>query len=189
LEKILIKRRSKMTKNNLENNTAKPETEVVINRVFDAPRALVWKAWIDCEHVKNWWGPKGFVAPFCKIDLQVGGKYLNSMRGLEGMGKWSGKEIWSTGTYREIVPLERIVSTDSFADEKGNVVPATYYDMDANFPLELMVTVTFKEYDDKTELTLHHVGFPSTSDRDNAKQGWMESLDKLAEVLAELKKA
>jgi uncharacterized protein YndB with AHSA1/START domain len=111
------------------------------------------------------------------------------MRGLEGMGKWSGKEIWSTGTFREMVPLQRIVSTDSFADEKGNVVPATYYGMEANFPLELKVTVTFKDHEGKTELTLRQTGFPSALDRDNTKQGWMESLDKLAEVLAELKKA
>ena len=85
--------------------------------------------------------------------------------------------------------MERIVSTDSFADEKGNIVPATYYGMNASFPLELLVTVTFKDNEVKTELTLRHVGFPSISDRDNAKQGWTESLDKLTEVIAELKKA
>jgi uncharacterized protein YndB with AHSA1/START domain len=178
-----------MTKNNLANSSNEPkELEIIITRVFDAPRAIVWKIWTDCAFVKKWWGPKGFIAPFCKIDLRVGGKYLYSMQGLEGMGIWSGKEIWSTGTYREIVPLERIVSTDSFADEKGNLVPAKHYGMNTNFPMQLRFTVTFKDHEDKTELALRHVGFPSVLDRDNAKQGWIESLDKLADFLTELKK-
>ena len=72
---------------------------VVITRVFDAPRELVWRAWTECERLMRWWGPKGFTTPFCKIDLRAGGVYRNSMRSPEG------KDYWSTGTYREIVPL------------------------------------------------------------------------------------
>ena len=53
-----------------------------------------------------------------------------------------GEEFWSTGVYREIVPMERIVCTDSFADEKGNIVPASYYGMQGDWPLECLVTVT-----------------------------------------------
>src|SRR5207249_10001297 len=69
---------------------------------------------LDPERAKRWWGPEGFTAPFIKIDLRVGGKYLFCMRSPDG------KDYWSTGVYREIVPLQRIVSTDSFADEKGD---------------------------------------------------------------------
>lgn len=61
---------------------------------------------------------------------------------------------WSTGVYREIVPRDRIVATDFFADEKGNVVPASYYGMSGEWTLEIFVTVTFKGQDDKTKLTL-----------------------------------
>ena len=150
---------------------------LTITRIFDAPRELVWKAWTDPEQVKRWWGPRGFTAPFCEIDLQVGGTYLYCMRSPEG------RDYWGTGVYREIVPLERIVSTDSFADEKGNVVSATYYDMSPDYPLELLVTVTFEEHEGKTKLTLKHVGFPSGEERDNARDGWSTSLDKLAESL------
>ncbi|MCL7413087.1 MAG: SRPBCC domain-containing protein [ANME-2 cluster archaeon] len=100
---------------NLAKNTE--ERELVITGIFDAPCEKVWKAWTDPESVKPWWGPKGFTSPVCKIDLRVGGKYLFSMRSPEG------DDFWSTGVYREIVPLERIVATDSFADENGNVVP------------------------------------------------------------------
>lgn len=165
-----IKARSSIAKNT-------KEREIVITRIFDAPRELVWKAWTDPERVKRWWGPKGFTAPVCKIDLRVGGKYLYCMRSPEG------KDYWSTGVYREIVPLERIVSTDSFADEKGNVVPASYYGMSGEWPLELLVTVTFEEHEGRTRLTLRHVGFPAGENSKLAQQGWNESFDKLAESL------
>jgi uncharacterized protein YndB with AHSA1/START domain len=158
--------------------TTSTERELVIERVFDAPRELVWKAWTEPEHFMRWWGPKGFTTPFCEIDLRVGGKYLNCMRSPEG------KDYWSTGVYREIVPLERIVCTDSFADEHGNVVPASHYGMAGDFPLEMLVTVTLEEHEGKTKLTLHHVGIPAGAHREGASQGWSESLDKLAEYLA-----
>jgi uncharacterized protein YndB with AHSA1/START domain len=150
---------------------------ITITRVFDAPRDLVWKAWTDPEHLKRWWGPKNFTAPVSKIDLRVGGKYLSCMRGPDG------KDYWSTGVYREIVPLERIVVTDSFADEKGNVVPASYYGMAGDFPLELLVKVTFEELGDKTKMVLRHEGIPSGMMRELTETGWSESFDKLAESI------
>lgn len=106
--------------------------ELVITRVFDAPRELVWKAWTEPEHMMRWWGPKDFTCSHCEIDLSVGGKYLNCMRGPAGTD--FDRDYWSTGIYREIVQLKRIVYTDSFADENGNVVPATHYGMSADFP-------------------------------------------------------
>lgn len=151
--------------------------EVVIERVFDAPRELVWKAWTEPERLMRWWGPKDYTAPAAKIDLRVGGKYLYCMRSPEG------QDYWSTGTFREIVPLERIVATDTFADEKGNVVPATHYGMSADFPLELLVTVTFEDLDGKTKLTLRHAGIPAGEMREMTTASWNESLDKLAESL------
>lgn len=156
-----------------------PEEQVVaITRVFDAPRELVWNAWTECERLMRWWGPKGFTTPSCKIDLRAGGAYRNCMRSPEG------KNYCSTGIYRDIVPLKRIVCTDSFADEEGNVVPATHYGMSADFPLEMLVTVTIEEIEGKTKLTLTHIGLPSGEDYDNCRAGWNESFDKLAEVLA-----
>lgn len=109
----------------------KNKKESAITRVFDAPREKAWKAWTDPEGVKKRWGPKNFTAPHISIDLRVGGAYLYCMRSPDG------KDYWSTGVYREIVPLERLVLTDSFADEKGNVVPASHYGMPGDWPLEL----------------------------------------------------
>ena len=162
--------------------TAPADDELVITRVFDAPRELVWRAWTEPELVKRWWGPKYFTSPFAEIDLRVGGKYLFCMRGPDG------KDYWSTGTYREIAPPEKIVCTDSFADEKGNVVPASHYGFTADYPRELLVTVLLRERKEATEFTLHHVGFPSGSERVMAIDGWSTSLDKLAEVLTEIRR-
>lgn len=163
----------------------KEENELLITRIFDAPIELVWKMWTDPEHLKKWWGPRGFTTPFCKIDFRVGGKFLNCMKATqetEGPDVWK-KGIWSTGVYKEIVPLEKIVCTDSFADEKGNIVPASHYGMNKDHPLEMLVTVTFEEHEGKTKLTLRHAGIPLGADQEGAKQGWNESFDKLAETL------
>ena len=157
--------------------TTSTKQELVIERVFDAPRELVWRAWTEPEHMMRWWGPKGFTTPHCEIDFRVGGKMLNCMRSPEG------QDYWSTGVYREIVPLERIVCTDSFADEKGNVVPATHYGMTADVPLETISTLTFEELDGKTKLTLKHSIPASIAEQVGAREGWSEAFDKLAEVL------
>lgn len=153
------------------------KSELVITRIFDAPRELVWKAWTEPELVKRWWGPEFFTAPFVRIDLRVGGSYLSAMRSPDG------RDYWSTGIYREIIPPERIVCTDSFSDEQGNVVPASHYGMDGDWQMELLVTVTFEEQRGRTKFTLRHEGFPSGEQRDLAKDGWSTSLDKLEKVL------
>ncbi len=155
--------------------TIKDREELTITRVFDAPRDLVWKAWTDPGLIKRWWGPKYFTAPVSKIDLRVGGRYLNCMRGPDG------KDYWSTGVYREIVPGERLVMSDSFADEKGNVVPASHYGMAGDWPLEMLVTVTFEELDGRTKMALRHEGIPAGMIRELTGTGWSESFDKLVE--------
>ncbi len=152
-------------------------TEITITRIFDAPRELVWKAWTVPEVFMRWWGPKGFTAPVIRMDLREGGRYLWCMRSPEG------EDYWSTGMYREIVPPERIVATDSFADEKGNIVPASQYGMSGDWPMELLMTVTFEEPDGGTRLTVRSAGLPPGEPTEQAEAGWNESLDKLAEVL------
>ena len=163
-----------------KNSSIKEQTEqVLITRVFDAPRGVVFKAWTECEPLMRWWGPKNFTTPFCKIDLRPGGVLHYCMRSPEG------RDYCGKGVYREIIEPERIVCTDSFADAQGNAVPATYYGMSADFPLEMLVTVTLEEIEGKTKLTLQHaLGSVPATERDLCQQGWNESLDKLAGDLA-----
>ena len=152
------------------------ERVLIIKREFNAPLELVWKAWTDPEHFKNWWGPKGFTTPVSEMDFRVGGKYHYCMRSPEG------KDYWGTGIFSEIVPKKRLVYTDSFSDEKGNVVPATDYGMEG-FPLEMKVIVSFEEKNGKTLMTLKHEGLPGGEMKDMTSAGWNESFDKLAELL------
>jgi uncharacterized protein YndB with AHSA1/START domain len=151
--------------------------EIVLERVFDAPREVVWRAFTQPEHLMHWWGPKDFTSPVARIDLRVGGKYLNCMRSPDG------QDYWSTGVYREIVPPQRLVYTDSFADADGNPVPASHYGMGDDWPDEQLVTLTLEDIGGKTKLTMHHAGFPAGDHSDMAAQGWNESFDKLAASL------
>jgi uncharacterized protein YndB with AHSA1/START domain len=151
--------------------------ELVITRVFDAPRKLVFKAWTNPAYLIHWWAPNGCTTPFCKVDLRVGGKFHFCMRMPNGL------EIWGLGIYREIVEPERIVYVDTFADADGNVVPPAHYGMSAGYPSETAVTVTFSESDGKTILTLRHSVPQSFAEREGMQQGWSEMLDRLSEQL------
>jgi uncharacterized protein YndB with AHSA1/START domain len=153
---------------------------LTITRLFDAPRTLVWKAWTEPGYITRWWGPEGFTAPVIKIDFRVGGAYLFCMHSPEG------RDYWSTGVYREIIPWERIVATDNFADENGNIVPSVYYNIIGDQTPELQVTVTFIEQKGRTRLTLRHDGFLLGNMNDLAKAGWNQSRDKFAILLDEL---
>lgn len=155
------------------------EKELTLSRDFDEPREVVWKAWTDPDMFMQWWGPKGFSTPISKIDLREGAEYFNCMRAPDG------QDFCSKGVYREIVEHERLVMTDSFADKEGNTVSATYYGMGADFPREMLITVTFEEQDKGTNLIVKHSDIKELSEAElnDMQQGWSESLDKLAELL------
>ena len=165
--------------------------DLVIERVFNAPVEEVWKYWSDAELFKQWWGPKQFTCPAVEMDFRVGGKVLGCMRGApqEGMPV---QDFWSIGTYKEIIPLKKIVVTDSFADEKGNVVPSTHYGMEG-MPLEMLVTIEFEEIEgdpstgsaQATKMTLTHSNLGDIAEeiKKDMDQGWNESFDKIVDHL------
>ncbi len=158
--------------------TANQGNDLVITRIFDAPKELVWKAWTDPERIMKWWGPKMFTVPHCRIDLRVGGSYLLCMRDQDG------KNFWTTGVYEEIVPFDRLVHTDCFADENGNIIPASYYGMPGDdWPLAMKVILVFEDLKGKTKMTLRHIGLPGATMSEMTGTGWNESFDKLAESL------
>jgi uncharacterized protein YndB with AHSA1/START domain len=154
------------------------EPELVITRLFDAPRALVFESWSKPEHLMRWWGPKGFTTPHCTIDFRVGGAWHLCMRSPEG------RDYWCKGVYREIKAPELIVSTDFFADAAGNPVPPTDYGMSAEVPAEMLLTVRFAEQAGGTKLTLQQSLPLPLAESIGAVQGWSQSLDRLAALLA-----
>jgi len=146
------------------------ERELTITRVFDAQRALVFKAWTEARHLAQWWGPKGFTNPVCEIDARVGGAIRIHMRSPDGT-------IYPMqGEIREIVAPERLVFSNIAVDDAGNHI------------IEGLTTVTFAEDGGKTRLTLHTRGAAvverAVAYLQGMEHGWTQSLDKLAAQLA-----
>ena len=155
------------------------ETErMVVTRVFDAPRELVWKAWTDPNYVKQWWGPKGFTAPFCQMDFRVGGKFLYCMRSPDG------QEFWNAGEYLEIVPYEKIASRMYFADSKGNRVNPAQLGIEHEAIDESPDVILFEDIGNgQTRLTF--IGNETMQNAIDSGQleGTKQILDKLAAVV------
>jgi uncharacterized protein YndB with AHSA1/START domain len=149
-------------------------SELVIVREFNAPRELVFNAWKDERIMAKWKGPKSFITPHCSIDFRVGGKHLYCLHAPDG------KDYWGTGVYLEIIEPEKIVYKDDFADEKGNIVPASAYGFPDEWQEERIVTVTFEKLGNRTKMTLVHTGLPEGDMIGGAGIGWNESFDKLA---------
>jgi uncharacterized protein YndB with AHSA1/START domain len=143
------------------------DRELSITRLFDAPRALVFKAWTEPERAVRWWGPRGFTIAHCEMDTRPGGAYRICMRSPEGA------EHWQRGVCREIVAPERLVFTFAWEDAEGR--PGH----------ETMVTVTFAEDGGKTRLTLRQAVFETVTARDLHQGGWTSALECLAEYLAQ----
>ena len=94
---------------------SKADGELVITRIFDAPRELVFRAWTEPDRAVRWWGPQGFIVAHSEIDLQPGGAYRVCMRSPEGI------EHWQRGVCREFVEPERLVFTFAWEDAEGKV--------------------------------------------------------------------
>lgn len=141
------------------------DTTLVITRIFDAPLERVYRAWSDLEETSKWLGPGGWNGRMKSADMRPGGSYRIEMKHTDG------DEVCAVGTYREVVPRERLVYTWAWLDADGE--PG----------LETLVTVTFRAVGKKTEITLKHEGFAEKQARDNHESGWNGCLDKLAAYL------
>ncbi len=170
-----------------ENNSARgsSDREFVISRMFDAPRALVFKAWTDPNQMARWWGPRTFMNPVCEMDVRPGGAYRIVMRSPEGVN------YPIKGVYREIVVPERIVMTmdcSEHPDAWHDLVNPNRRKEERDPAGEMLSMVTFEEIDGKTKLTVR-TRFNSAAIRDamlkmGMTEGWSQSLDRLAEELA-----
>ncbi|HSB53131.1 MAG TPA: SRPBCC family protein, partial [Gemmatimonadales bacterium] len=114
--------------------------EIVVTRVFEAPRELVWRAWVEQRHVARWWGPNGFTTTTHEMDVKPGGLWRFIMHGPDGT------DYDNLIEYLEVVPPERLVY-----DHSGGTA--------------FRVTVTFAEEGRGTGLTMRSV-FPSVAERD-----------------------
>lgn len=167
----------------MTNNTQHESERMVITRVFNAPRELVWKAWTDPRYVMQWWGPRGFTSPVCKIDFRVGGKFLCCMRSPDG------QDFWNGGEYHEIVLHEKIVSSMYFSDSEGNKVEPEHYGMEHE-SIEGAHDVTLFEDLGNGQTKLTFIGNePMESARNSGQlEGWNQILDKIAALVTDLAK-
>lgn len=139
--------------------------ELVIERVFNAPRELVFRAWTDLEHVRKWFGPKDHPATHVTMDVRPGGRWRACLRSTE-----TGHNLWLGGVYREIVPPERLIFTFAWEEEGER-------------GLETLVEITLVERDSKTHMTFRQTPFQSDGERDGHRGGWSSSFDRLDELL------
>jgi uncharacterized protein YndB with AHSA1/START domain len=151
--------------------TLPSDQEIVLTRVFNAPRSLVFEAWTNPEHVKQWYGCSIMTLSICEIDLRVGGAYRYVMRAPDGV------HHAMQGVYREITPPVRLVYTERYVTEG-------FTSNDA------LVTVLFAEHDGMTTLTSTSL-YQSKTDRDGhlatgMEGGAAETLDRLAALLAQM---
>jgi uncharacterized protein YndB with AHSA1/START domain len=149
---------------------ANKEQELVLIRVFDAPRELVFRAWTDPKRVAQWWGPHGFTNPVCELDPRPGGTIRIHMRGPDG------NVYPMTGVYQEVVEPERIVFTSAALDDKGNPM------------FEVLTTVTWAEQGGKTKQVMRARVIKTTPQAApyiaGMEQGWTQSLERLTAYVA-----
>jgi uncharacterized protein YndB with AHSA1/START domain len=156
-----------------------------VSRTFHAPRALVWKAHSEIEHLAKWWGPKGFTWLKGTLDFRPGGIFHYGMRAPNG------SEMWGKFVYREIAPPERIVFVNSFSNPAGGTIRGPFA---PDWPLEVLNELTLTEQDGRTTLTLRGSPLNATevekqrfeAMRPSMNQGFNGAFDRLEAYLATL---
>ncbi len=153
--------------------------ELILERVFDAPRRLVFKVYSEAEHLKQWWGPRGWTLTVCDIDFRPGGIWHYCMKCMdENQGEYFGMESWGKGVYEEIVRAEKITYIDYFSDAEGN---------EAEGMPTAHTTLSFLEHEGKTKLVTR-ARYTSEDALKTAlemgmEQGISETFDRLEEYL------
>lgn len=155
----------------------------LLERVFDAPRELVWKSWTDPQLLPRWYGPK-VETIIHRLELKPGGLWLVEMR-------WGGNSNYQRVEYTEVTPPERLVWLHSSSDADWNIIPSP---MMADWPRVLLTTVSFEEDGGRTKVRLTWVPHEASAAEiacfagaiSGMDKGWGAGMDLLAKLLAEL---
>jgi uncharacterized protein YndB with AHSA1/START domain len=151
--------------------------QVLITRVFNAPRKMVFKAWTDPEHLKHWYAPEGCSIEFFNYDLRPGGGFTSLLKNP------AHHDCRCKSVFLEIAAPEKLVFTIAFADEQGNFLSSEQVGVDPEWPSETVVTVTFEEADGKTKVTLHQTVSENIAKRTGAYPSWLQMFDRLGGLL------
>jgi uncharacterized protein YndB with AHSA1/START domain len=148
-------------------DTASTADELVMTRLFDAPRELVFKVWTDPVLAKNWWGPRNYPAVHLEMDVRLGGAWRIGLRSPD-----TGKELWQGGIFRQISPPGRLSFTFAWEEEGER-------------GLQTFVSVTFTDEGGKTRMEFRQTPFQSAVERDGHRYGWNSTFDRLADYLGQ----
>jgi uncharacterized protein YndB with AHSA1/START domain len=159
--------------------------EFTISRTFKASRDLVFAVWTEQQHLKQWFGPKGFTIPISQINLVRGGAFHYCMRAANG------SEMWGKWTFQEIEPPSRIVFVSTFSNKHGNITRHPYV---PGWPLEVLTTTTFIEDHRKTTIHLQWTPLHANAAEQRIfdtmheamNQGWTGTFDQLDDYLVTL---
>lgn len=161
-----------------EKNSASAKGPFVISRTYEVPRDVMWRLWTDCEHLKHWWGPKGFTIGTCKMDLRVGGTFLYSMVAADG------SEMWGKWVFRAIDAPHSMTVLVSFSDKNAGI---TRHPMAPTWPLQNLSTMTMEEKGGKTTVTVRWTAHDATKEEqdtfdaghDSMRMGFTGTFDQL----------
>jgi len=142
--------------------TPPSDDRLELRRTFDVPRTVLFDAWTRPDSVREWFAPGEMTVPFAEIDFREGGRYRIAMRNPDG------SQYIVSGTYRKIVPAERLVFTWRWEGD----------------PEETLVTITFDEREGRTEMVLRHERFASKESHDRHLDGWNGCIEKLGRMTA-----
>lgn len=168
------------------NQSSEPTNQdLVITRTIQAPRELVFRAWTEPDHLRQWWGPAGADMQVLRLDLRPGGVFHYSQQ-LGG-----GPVMHGIFVYREVEPPERLVYVNSFADATGTIVRNPW---SPDWPLEILNTLTFEAQGGQTRLTLRGAPLNASEAERRAfegaqpmvQQGFSGTLNQLDAYLADL---
>ncbi|RAJ76766.1 uncharacterized protein YndB with AHSA1/START domain [Chitinophaga dinghuensis] len=152
-------------------------SEVFIEETFNASVEKVFSAWTDPEKLMKWYAPEGCTIRFKQLDIKPGGRFHCCIHN-EKMG-----DCWSVGEYLEIIPLQKLVFTLANADENGHQIDPVTIGFDPEWPAATVVTITFKEENGKTRLTLHQTVAEVIAKRTGAYPSWLQALEKMRNTL------
>jgi uncharacterized protein YndB with AHSA1/START domain len=151
--------------------------ELLITHLFDAPIAVVFEAWTDPEKLRHWYAPDGCTIEYKSIDIKQGGQYHSCIHDpIHG-------DCWIIGTYLEILPPEKLVFTMQLSNENGDKTNAFTAGKSAEWPAEILTTVTFQSIGDQTKATIHQTVSEAEAKKTGAYQSWIKMFNKLNKQL------
>ncbi|HOZ88124.1 MAG TPA: SRPBCC domain-containing protein [Bacteroidia bacterium] len=163
----------------LKGKTYAAKNEVLIRHLFNAPLHLVFDAWTDPVQLPQWFAPDGCSIFYKKLNLCEGGKFHSCFSNpLHG-------DCWCVGTYHEITRNRKIVYSIAISNESGEIVKPADVGMDPDWPGETLVTITFKDLGDLTEITLHQTVSEKVAKRSGAHPSWIQMFERLCKMTVE----